>query len=760
MAGFESLLREQETIIALLSQEKSEDVASATDLTKQLDTINTRLHSLETHEAAIIAEHAGKQAGNMKKANVLLKQIDERNADPFADFLDGLNYLFNPNQTRGAWKAEAKDVARRMELDAAALEAERARTAERRLLLNDAVRQAKAQHSFELGETAAVEVEQQRVDALIELEKSRRAFAADEHRRIEQLLEKTGAEDITEEFKRVNNITDEQVRLMLERKQMSRIALETNRRQLQRIREADTLDSIPDIFAISYEDAEKLGVRRAVLDDERRKQRQANLALAAGEMSMRAGMRAEHEDAKKTFLESLGPRDLHRLIEEVKADPGTSVAQVGPFSITLEELLTEFNNDEKFFAEQAATETAFALSQGGVRESIGTLARIAGGNAPAEMTNLTGLEYLNNTQSVPEEYRPIIEVFTEAHKRYENLPAERKESRMPAMVMRNNEFGKAVGRYVERVVASLPEAVQPAAADFYTTGKIENPESAEALLKTYVLDRQRYTSDPVISFVLQDLHQRSESFEIPRYGAEGLTTDERRELQLKNVLANPSHVSQLVDAAIHTVSHVTHVELANQLGLKNMAADLASTDPNNELHESDGSFNVARFHERIKLYLQESEKDISLAQYEDAYVKLATKKLLESFTPSGDGNLQTAALNTALFDNNPQAVLRHAVVTRLAMLDKIAQTAGKDRQTMIDNMLLVQKRMEQNQARVRTRMHQFENRFPMMSDLPSLGGNDMFRGLSGAEVMSVLDELDDPEYQVSVQLGLGEQAAP
>ena len=157
MSGINDLLAQQDAFLELLTTEKLEDVASQTGTQKAIDTINTRLHAMDTAEAGVIAQHSQKQFKNLTETNKLLQQIDERNKDPFADFIDGLNVLFNPNQTRKVWATEARDLSRQMELDAAAVEAEKAKTAQKRLSLKEAIRQAEAEHTFELGETAEVE---------------------------------------------------------------------------------------------------------------------------------------------------------------------------------------------------------------------------------------------------------------------------------------------------------------------------------------------------------------------------------------------------------------------------------------------------------------------------------------------------------------------------------------------------------------------------------------------------------------------------
>ena len=764
MADINNLLAQQDEFLELLTAERLEDIESQTGTQKAIDTISTRLHALDTAEMGVIAEHSQKQFKNLTTTNKLLQQIDERSKDPFADFIDGLHVIFNPAQTRKAWAAEARDISRQMELDAAAVEAEKAKTAQKRLSLKEAVRQAEAEHTFELGETAEVEARSAKIAGLIDTERQRRAFASDEDAAIARLLERTPPGELTDEFLAEHGITPEQRRRIKLRKSAENLQFEQLRLQVQKIREVDVLESVPDIFALSYEDAEKMGISRRVLDEERRKERIAKLSLAQGEYALRTGLRAEHEDAKRTFLESLGPRDLFKLAEQVGGDDSTNVAQVGPFSLSQEEILAQLNSREEYFAEQAATETAFAVTQGNTRANIGIWARLAGGNAPAEMTNLAGLEFLHNTAAVPDEYKPMVALFAEAHKRFEALPPESKESRIPAMVMRGDTFGRATAEYVQRAIRVLPTDVQPAATDFYSSGKITNSTAAEAVLDTYVIAKQQTTGNPIAELSLAELEQRVKTAKIPQQEIAALSPSEKRQVQLHSVLNNPVHVSHIIDTSIHAVSHVTHVELAQKLGLTQMLTNLNSTDPKNVLQTENGVMDVTKLHAQLPLYLKESKQEMSLAQYEQAYIKLATEKMLEAFTPQGDGNLQIAALNNVLFDNKAEIVIKHAITSRLAQLDKLAQMSAQERTTMqerIQKMEELAARGRRFAARTRSARHQATIAEPFMHGIPPLSGFGNFTGLSGAELMSLADDEDpDTLLRFSIDSGMDDGISP
>ena len=589
-------------------------------------------------------------------------------------------------------------------------------------------------------------------------------FASDEDAAITRLLERTSPEELTDEFLAEHGITPEQRRRIKLRKSTANLEFERLRLQVQKIREVDVLESVPDISALSYEDAEKMGISRRVLDEERRKERIAKISLAQGEYALRTGLRAEHEDAKKTFLEALGPRDLFKLAEQVGGDDSTNIAQVGPFSLSQEEILAQLNSREEYFAEQAATETAFAVTQGNTRANIGIWARLAGGNAPAEMTNLAGLEFLHNTAAVPDEYKPMVALFTEAHKRYEELSPESKESRIPAMVMRGDTFGRATSEYVQRAISVLPQDVQPAARDFYSSGKITNAVAAEKVLDTYAIAKQQSTGNPIAEQALAELEQRVKTLKIPQQEIAALSPSEKQQVKLHSVLSNPVHVSHIIDMSIHAVSHVTHVELAQKLGLTQMLTNLSSTDPKNILRTENGVMDVTKLHAQLPLYLKESKQEMSLAQYEQAYIKLATEKMLEAFTPQGKGNLQIAALNNVLFDNNAEYIIKHAVTSRLAQLDKLTQMSAEERtalQERIQKMEELAARGRRFAARTRSNRQQDAISEPFMHGIPPLGDLGNFTGLSGAELMALADDEDpDTLLRFSIDTGIGDGVSP
>ena len=753
MAGVNDLLAKQDEFLSLLEKEQLEDIDITAKSRSAIDTITTRLHALEAEEAGVIAQHAQKQHQSLTHTNRLLQQIDERNADPFANFLDGLNVIFNPAQTRKAWAAEANDVARQMELDAAQVEAAKAKMATKKLSLRDAIKQAEAQQSFELDETAEVQARLQKIRGLLESNRQRRAFAADEDAAIARLLERTPPEELTDAFMAEHGITEEQRRRIKMRKSAENIEFERLRRQIQKIREAELLEDIPDINAISYEDAQKMGISRRVLDAERRKERLAKISLAQGEYALRTGLTAEHEEAKAMFLESLGPQDLHALAEELSTDDTTNVTQVGPFTVTLDEVLDRLNQAEEVFAEQAAQETAFAVSQGNTRGNIGIWARLSGGNAPAEMTNLAGLEFLNNTGAVPDEYKPLVALFADSQKRFEELPPESKDSRVPSMVMRAQTFGQATAEYAQRIVEALPADIQPAARDFYDSGKISNPQAAEDVLNLYVIERARTSGNPVTELVQSELRRRVLTHQIPQQEIAALSPSEKRQVQLRSILSNEQHISGIIDMGLHAVSHVTHLELAEQLGLSQLATNLSSRDPKNIIRTERGAIDVSKLHEQIPLYLKEAGGKVTLAQYEEAYVKMATEKMTEAFKPQGDGNLQIAALNTILFDNAPERVIRHAVVSRLAQLERISRLNEKERAAEIEAERMMEEHYDEIDNIINrwgTRRHGDTINEPMMSGIPPLAGTGSFSGITGAELMALADD-----YEARITLGVG-----
>ena len=751
MAGIDDLLRQQDELFELLAQEQREDLESGAQTRAAMNTIGTKIHGINAEEARLIAQHAERQAQGLGQANQLLRQIDERNRDPYANFVDGLNTLFDPNQTRAAWRADIRDIQRNLDLDAAALEAKKAQTTQKRITLQKAIQEAELQHSFEVDETAALQIEAQKIQGLLGIERSRREIASADDAAIERLIRKTPEAELTPEFLEAQGITEEQKRQAIERRDRSRMALIHARFQIKAMRQADALDSVPDIFALSYEEAEKMGVSRRSLDEERRKERNARIALQHGELTLRAGQQREHEDAKASFLDALGPRDVHRLLEEVKADDTTNVTQVGPFIVTQEELLARMNSSDQFFAEQATDETAFALSQGQTRSNIGVWARLGGGNAPEEMTNLTGLEFLVKTDAVPEEYQPLVKLYAAAQEQFESLPEEGKAARAPAMVLRNDAFAQATQDVLQRRLATLPKAMHPGAAEFWTTGKITNSQAASDVLKETVIKRQQDTGDPVVNLMLQDLHQRVNTHEVPQTQARLLDGNEIQELQLRSVLLNDAHVSGIIDMGIHAVSHRSHAELAQQLGLKTLSADLASTDPSNVLRTNRGAVDVVALHTQLPLYLQEATKPITVADYEKAYMVLVTERLMDSLTPTGRGNIQTAALNNALFDNQPGRVIKHAVTTRLAQLDKLSRSSIEERAQIEANM----KKLEENlQAFTKLRrVHEArqEEEIRLRTRHPPISSGSPFQGLSGADLMSLSGDMSEIEPDITIR---------
>jgi len=413
-------------------------------------------------------------------------------------------------------------------------------------------------------------------------------------------------------------------------------------------------------------------------DGERRQVEIKRAELEAGGVEsankLRKNLEEQNNAFVKSFVTAMPVAEIEELEARLAAEGGVVQMETKDgfkVKITAEDVAPIAKLRKNVIVEQAIVETATESTVNSANAALESSARSVGAQGiinkdASPVENIDAVLTAGAGQLSSE----AVEAYETARSHYKAALSE-SSSASPQTRIAMLDKAEAMMKTAEKLavdarVAAQPKAVQPAATEFVRTGKINTAANATAALASGVLASE-FIANPAYASAMGIL-QNSVNRKLGR-GGESTKLDtasvvatmqlgKQQPIDLATAAAaDPLVHAQMAQAVQGSLSVQANIEVAKALGADEIAARIESGVYVGE----DNRLDTARIVEDF-IAMQPNKKPVQVINDYRMAIEKAAETVRQMTQPSGQGDLQIAAINKMVFANAPEAYVRDATI--------------------------------------------------------------------------------------------------